>query len=131
MGKLSASIVLTVADHEQNGFVALAAWRGMALSEAHEHIAGIDASIDDEMEPDIDTAPFTFILDLWEGDDCIDSGARLLPTQIAMSLAPEQVRGWLDSRPEPDSLLFEPIPVRAQFPAGRTALSEAKKDAGR
>ncbi len=98
-----AHIELTVADHEKNGFVTLAKWPRMPEAEARAILDAIDATIDDASEPDIKTAPFTFILDLCSGYDLVDNGKRLLPTQVAMSLAQEQVSVWLDERPDPDS----------------------------
>ena len=98
------SVVLTVADHDQNGFVALGHWSELTEAEARDFIRRMDDQISDEMEPDNETAAFSFILDLWCGSDCIDNGERILPTQIAMSLAPSQVRAWLDERPDPDSV---------------------------
>lgn len=105
-------IILTVADHDQNGFVALARSPAMTEAEARAFIEAKDALVTDESEPDIATGPFTFILDLMEANgDCIDTGKRCLPTQIAMSLAPEQVRQWLDERPDPDSVMDRHIPT--------------------
>ena len=57
-------VVLTVADHEQNGFVSLARWRFADQKEALEFIASEDAKVMPDAEPDIKTAPFSFILDL-------------------------------------------------------------------
>lgn len=105
------SVVLTAADHDQNGFVALAVWPHITEREARAFIARADACVCDNAEPDVKTAAFTFILDLWRGSDCIDNGKRHLPTQVAMSLAPEQVRAWLDERPDPDSVIERRIPI--------------------
>lgn len=104
-------VILTVADHDQNGFVHLARWSKLCEASARGFIAAIDEQIDDDAEPDIKTASQTFILDLWDGHDCIGNGKRLLPMQIAMSLAPDQVRAWLEERPDPDSTIYRPIPV--------------------
>lgn len=105
-------VVLTVADHDQNGFVALARWPTMPETEARAFIAAQDARVDDENEPDIKTASFTFILDLMEANgDCLDTGTRCLPTQVAMSLAPDPVRRWLDERPDPNSVMNRHIPT--------------------
>lgn len=107
-------VVLTVADHEQNGFVALARWPDMPEADARTFIATEDASITDENEPDIKTGPFTFILDLIDANgDMIDNSKRCLPTQNAMALAPEQVRRWLAERPVPDDVLGNAIPLLA------------------
>jgi hypothetical protein len=104
-------IVLTVGDHEQNGFVALAKWSHLEEAEARAAIDAVDASIPEEAEPDIETAAFTFILDLMnENGDLIDNSKRQLPTQTAMALAPDQVRQWLEERPDPDSVLCRHIP---------------------
>ncbi len=106
------NIILTVADHEQNGFVALATWNGLPEPEARALISAIDASISDEAEPDIKTAAFTFILDLINGDDDIlDTGSRCLPTQIAMAIAPAEVQRWLNERPAPDSVFHQRPPI--------------------
>jgi len=108
-------IVLTAADHERNGFVALAQWKGLDEHGARAFIAGEDAGVTDESEPDLATVPFTFILDLMneENGDLVDTGKRILPTQAAMRLAPEQVRRWLEERPDPDSVMNRPVPVLA------------------
>lgn len=107
-----ASVILTVADHEQNGFVHLAKWSFPSEDEARKFIAIVDREVTDESEPDIKADAFTFILDLWDGKDMIDNGERLLPMQVAMSLAPEQVRQWLDERPDPDSVMGRLVPSR-------------------
>lgn len=102
-------VVLTVADHEQNGFVALARWQFADETLARAFIAAEDAAISEGAEPDHrdpDIA-FTFILDLHDGRyNCVDSG-RNLPTQAAMRLAPDQVREWLNMRPAPDDWLLQ------------------------
>lgn len=105
-------VVLTAADHERNGFVSLARWPLMSEAEARAFIEAADAQVSDESEPDIKTAPFTFILDLMEvtNGDLLDTGKRCLPTQVGMSLAPEQVRQWLDERPDPDSVMHRFVP---------------------
>lgn len=104
-------VVLTVADHEQNGFVALASWRFDSEAGARAFIKAHDDAVDPEAEPDIKTAPFTFILDLMDANgDMPDTGERLLPTQNAMKLAPEQVQKWLEERPEPDSVIDRAVP---------------------
>ncbi|MGN6537589.1 MAG: hypothetical protein ACTHKQ_17905 [Mesorhizobium sp.] len=119
-------VVLTVADHEQNGFVALAQWSNLSEKQARAFIDKQDAAVSDESEPDINTAAFTFILDLMESDgDCIDTGKRQLPTQIAMSLAPAQVSRWLDERPFPDAVINRVVPE-----VGRAALADGGRDAG-
>ena len=107
-----AMIVLTAADHEQNGFVSLAKWSNLSEMQARAFIDVTDASISDDAEPDIKTAPFTFILDLMDDSnwDCIDTGKRSLPMQVAMSLAPDEVRRWLDERPEPDCVINRAVP---------------------
>ena len=108
------NIILTVADHEQNGFVALAAWNDLPEAQTRAIISAIDASISDEAEPDIKTAPFTFILDLMNGDeDLLDTGTRCLPMQIAMAIAPAQVQRWLNERPAPDSVFHQRPPIRS------------------
>lgn len=105
-------IILTVADHEQNGFVELAAWKHLSDEEARELIAKVDGLVSDEMEPD-ETSSFAFILDLKSDDgwDLTDTGTRTLPTQVAMRLAPDAVQDWLDERPVPDTVFHRPSPV--------------------
>lgn len=105
------SVVLTVGDHDKNGFIALARWPYPTEQEARAFIASVDAQVDDDSEPDLRTASYTFILDLCEGNDTIDNGKRLLPTQVAMSLAPALVQQWLTERPEPDERASHPIPL--------------------
>lgn len=106
------SVILTVADHDKNGFVHLAKWPRLTEAEARAFIGTIDASVCDDAEPDIKTASFTFILDLKDDSngDLIDTGQRLLPTQTAMALAPDEVRRWIEERPEPDSVMDRAIP---------------------
>lgn len=96
-------IVLTVADHEQNGFVQLASWRSFSEADARNKIGVIDAAVPDEARPDLETAPYAFVLDLIDerSGDLIDT-SKLLPTQMAMRLASDQVQAWLSERPEPD-----------------------------
>lgn len=98
------TVVLTVADHEQNGFVSLARWEFPNEAAARAFIAAEDAAIPDGAEPDHrdPNVAFCFILDLANGRyETVDNG-RNLPLQAAMRLAPEQVREWLDVRPNPD-----------------------------
>jgi hypothetical protein len=109
-----AEVVLTVADHEKNGFIALARWPFQNEAQARTFIAEQDAGVVPEAEPDIKTAPFTFILDLMTGPyEVTDNGKRLLPTQNAMALAPDQVRRWIDERPEPDDCIGRHVPLHA------------------
>jgi hypothetical protein len=104
-------VVLTVGDHEKNGFVALAAWRFPSETAARAFMQEHDDAVEDGAEPDIKTAPFTFVLDLMAGiHDMLDNGNRNLPIQVAMKLAPDQVRRWLDERPEPDDVAGRPVP---------------------
>lgn len=107
------TVVLTVGDHEQNGFIHLARWQFPEEADARSFIAAENAMIADGAEPDHMTEPFTFILDLHEGVRCenmVDE-SRNLPLQSVMRLAPDQVRQWLDERPEPDSIAFMSVPI--------------------
>ena len=98
-------IVLTVADHEKNGFVSLATTGFISEKHARSLIASIDRLVDPEAEP-TDDAAFAFILDLMKPNgDCVDTGDRRLPLQVAMTLAPEAVSQWLDERPVPDEVM--------------------------
>lgn len=107
-------IILTVADHDQNGFVALARSPRMSEAEARAFIAAQDALVGDDAEPDLQTCSFSFVLDLMEENgDCIDNGKRSLPTQIAMMLAPNPVRQWLNERPYPDAVINRAVPLMA------------------
>jgi hypothetical protein len=113
-----SQVILTVADHDQNGFVALAKWPNLSEAEARAFIDAQDALVNDESEPDIKTAAFTFILDLMDDEnrDLVDTGKRQLPMQIAMSLAPDQVRRWLDERPVPDLAISHAVPSMSKDP---------------
>ncbi|MBB2158031.1 hypothetical protein HLH33_17310 [Gluconacetobacter diazotrophicus] len=104
-------IILTVGDHEKNGFVALARWPGLAEAEARQVIGRMDAQVIPDAEPDNATAAFAFILDLWDRGDLIDTGKRLLPLQDAMRIAQEPVSRWLSERPEPDDVLHRAVPA--------------------
>lgn len=107
-------VVLTAADHEKNGFVQLVRWPDTSEAEARAFIAEQDEKVCAESEPDIRSAPFTFILDLYEGFyDLVGNGERLLPMQVAMALAPDQVSAWLKARPEPDQVCRRAIPMLA------------------
>lgn len=99
------TVELTVGDHERNGFVHLARWQFPDEASARGFIAAENAAIPEDAEPDHMTEPFTFILDLHEGARCENmvDNSRNLPMQSAMRLAPNQVRGWLVERPDPDS----------------------------
>lgn len=106
------SIVLTVADHEAGGFVQLAYWPIATLDECHAIVAAIDGRVDGRAEPCLETAPFWFILDIYEDRyNLVDNGKRLLPTQIAMALAPAETAEWLKTRPNPDDIAHDPIPL--------------------
>lgn len=96
---------LTVADHEQEGFVHLARWARTDRASAMKTIDRVMDLIDADAEPDRVEAPFWFILDLVEADGFSQEyeGPKMLPTQIASRLAPEQVARWLRDRPDPDS----------------------------
>jgi hypothetical protein len=105
-------IALTVADHERNGFIELAAWKGLDEATARAFVDKIDSTVTPDMEPDHDDAPFWFILDLKDGRlDLVGTSERMLPTQVAMMLAPEQVKEWLETRPDPDSRLGRSAPA--------------------
>lgn len=101
----SACIVLTALDHDQNGAVTLAETSMIMRCAANDLIAKVDALVDDDSEPD-DDAAFSFVLDLkLSNGDVVDTGKRVLPAQIAMSLAPDAVSRWLAERPEPDTVV--------------------------
>jgi len=120
-------VVLTVADHEQNGFVSLARWIFPDEAAARTFIEAENAAIPEGAEPDHrdpDVA-FTFILDLWDGPDysagTVDN-SRNLPMQSVMRLAPDQVSRWLDERPNPDgemmlNFMGTLLPTPATHPA--------------
>ena len=112
---------LTACDHEANGFVALARWEPSDWTTVRAFVAVIDRRIDDESEPDIHTAPFTFILDILDGQDMlIDTGKRSLPLQEAMRLAPAEVAAWLDERPDPDNVADRKPPSVGPLPMPET-----------
>lgn len=106
-------IRLTVADHDRNGFVTLAEWPLMPEQEARSLIAGVDATVSAEAEPDHKDAPFWFILDLIgvPDGDLLDTSSKALPTQTAMAIAPEPVQAWLNERPEPDLVMYRRAPL--------------------
>jgi hypothetical protein len=100
------TVTLTVADHDQNGFLSLARWQFFDGASARAFIAAADAAIPDGAEPDNrdpDVA-FNFLLDLYSGQHDLEDNGRNLPLQVAMRLAPDQVRAWLDKRPDPNAL---------------------------
>ncbi|CDZ67669.1 Hypothetical protein NGAL_HAMBI2605_59500 [Neorhizobium galegae bv. orientalis] len=106
-------IVLTVADHEKNGFVSLASTAFMAEDQARNLVTRIDGLVELDAEPG-DEASFAFVLDLMRPNgDCVDTGERLLPLQVAMTLAPDAVSHWLGERPEPDEVINRPPMVLA------------------
>lgn len=110
-------IVLTVADHEKNGFIELAQWPGLDEAVALELIRTVDKTVTDDSEPDKENAPYWFILDLKNGNhDLVETSQRLLPTQVAMKLAPEQVQVWLNERPNPNRLLGRAVPSLSLTP---------------
>lgn len=98
-------VVLTVADHEQNGFSALARWKFPTKVSARAFIAAEDAAIPEGAEPDHrdESVAFTFLLDLVSGRWETEDNGRNLPLQSVMRLAPDQVRKWLDERPDPNA----------------------------
>nr|WP_298099713.1 hypothetical protein [uncultured Shinella sp.] len=118
----AARIVLTVLDHEQNGAVALAETSNMLDEAARVLIAAVDSLVEPDAEPGAEAA-FSFVLDLkLPNGDVVDNGQRMLPAQIAMTLAPEAVSHWLAERPEPDAVLHRmPMPMPLdRFPTTST-----------
>lgn len=107
------NIILTACDREKDGFVAVAKWIDITQAAARLIIDAIDSLVDDEAEPRSSSDPFAFILDLMDdkSGDMIDTGKRLLPTQLAMSLAPDQVSAWFRERPDPDCVLNQRVPI--------------------
>lgn len=107
------NIILTACDREKDGFVAVAKWIDFTQAAARLVIEAIDSLVDDEAEPRNSSDAFAFILDLMDdkSGDMIDTGKRLLPTQLAMSLAPDQVSAWLKERPDPDSVINRRVPI--------------------
>lgn len=100
------TVVLTVADHEQQGFLSLARWQFPNEAAARAFIATEDTLIPEGAEPDHrdpDVA-FTFLLDLANGRWEVTDNGRNLPLQAVMRLAPDQVRQWLTQRPDPNAL---------------------------
>lgn len=67
MNKSMSEVILTVGDHEQNGFARLAKWRFADESEARLFIVEQDVYVPDEAEPDHMAESFTSILDLMDG----------------------------------------------------------------
>lgn len=109
-----AKLILTACDHEQNGFVSIVQWSNLTELEARDVIERIDGEITDEIEPDLQTAPFTFILDLMDGEELVDTGKRQLPMQTAMRLSPDHVQRWLNERPVPDDVFWQATPEAAR-----------------
>ena len=107
------NIILTACDREKDGFVAVAKWIDITQAAARLIITAIDSQVDDEAEPRNASDAFAFILDLIDdkSGDMIDTGKRLLPTQLAMSLARDQVSAWLKERPEPDCVINRRVPI--------------------
>lgn len=98
-------LVLTVADHTQNGFISLARFAMPSKEAARAACDEINALIDPD-SVDVGSDDYTFILDIWEvsGEPtwgCSDN-SNMFPSQIAMRLAPDQVREWLATRPDPN-----------------------------
>jgi hypothetical protein len=107
------NIILTACDREKDGFVAVAKWIDITQAAARTVIDAIDSLVDDDAEPRLSSDAFAFILDLMDDKtgDMIDTGKRLLPTQLAMSLAPDQVSAWLKERPDPDCVINQRVPI--------------------
>jgi len=113
-------IELTVADHLQSGFLALAHWPVASLDEGQAAIAAIDALIPDDADEDPDRDDFNFILDLhqsdaWPEPNCVGNSEKLVPLQLAMRIAPDEVAAWLETRPDPDRVLNRPSPRKTIF----------------
>lgn len=107
------NIILTACDRDKDGFVAVAKWIDITQAAARLIIEAIDSLVDDDAEPRNASDAFAFILDLMDDKtgDMIDTGKRLLPTQLAMSLAPDQVSAWLKERPDPDCVINQRVPI--------------------
>lgn len=109
---MSYHIVLTVADHEKNGFIYLARWTLESRAAAMEAARQVSEAISAEEEPDSRESAYNFVLDVEgpSGDWEQPENTRYLPMQLAMRLALDPVRRWLAERPEPDDVLNR-IPV--------------------
>lgn len=108
---------LTLADHDQNGFVAVVRFTGFATTA--DVLAWVKAfePITVERDPD---ATFEFCLDVFENDHEQVDEVMPLPTQIARRLAPAAVDRVLNERPEPDTVSGRtfavlPAPSLAEF----------------
>ena len=92
-------LILTVADHEANGFIALARFNmPRAFCEAAIQV------VNGLIEPgscDRGNDAFNFILDMWDDGGTVGE-SDTLPLQMAMRLAPDQVQAWLNERPDPE-----------------------------
>jgi len=105
-------VILTVADHDQNGFIGLARWNFSNEQDARSFVSGVDGLVDDDSEPDCADANFWFLLDIHKGaHNLLDEGVRRLPLQVAMKLAQKQVQSWLEARPDPDAVYRNLPPV--------------------
>lgn len=107
------TVVLTVADHDWNGFIGLARMSFGDEEEARTFLRKVDALIDGSSEPDQEDAAYWFILDRHPGgrtDDLEETSERRIPTQVAQRIARKQVDAWLSGRPDPN-LVTGPIPL--------------------
>lgn len=114
-----AHIILTAFDGPANGCIALARWNAGSEAEARQSLAAVDELIPEGAEGDMGEDEIAFLLDLHDAvGDGIDNNAKPLPMQIAMRIAPEQVRDWMAERPDPDEVLLKrAIPVLSGLPA--------------
>lgn len=100
-------IILTVADHEQDGFLALAHWPVTSMADGLAAIRAVDASISDEEAGDSKVDAFNFLLDLHsDAHNCDDTSEKCLPLQLAMRIAPDAVQNWLNTRPNPNKMPY-------------------------
>lgn len=99
-----AYIALTFGDHKQNGVHQIAKWHVPSKSVGMELVEQFNRSIPADAAPDATEAEVTFILDIFDANGDLDQpeNAVCLPMQDAQRLAPEQVKWWLERRPDPN-----------------------------
>lgn len=116
-------IALTFGDHKQNGVHQIAKWFVPSKSIGMDLAQRFNAEIPADAVPDVSIAEFTFILDVFDSNGDFEQPANTvcLPMQDAMRHAPEQVKWWLENRPDPNDWVKENdwfVPDLGGWPVG-------------
>lgn len=102
-------VVLTVCDHEKNGFISLAKWFFENDELAKKFINHIEELI--KIEENKNEENCSFIIEINGTTNDIRFTSINLNLKHALLIAPEQVRSWLAEKPDPEKTFFRAVPT--------------------